>query len=475
MLVLLHRCCAAADSARELLVKPVRMAGAAGGARVLSRVVGLLVRWRKSVALLTLAALVRWSQAFRRGVILLLLRSDAACLAAVRLSRLLLGSVFPAVLVPWWYPQGRHIALDECQVLHNLRYERRLRFGPHARELLDTLHPLAARRGDLPEPGPLDARGVAPLVADMALELLQHAPAWAPAPQFGHEGAPELSAPAVLFGHGGGWVCDGTDVQMQQVTSIARQGYSFFLYNYPLSPEERFPRALVSTLRALSWLKTERGHARVALVGESAGGNLVTMAAALVRNRHLLRELAREVEEPVADWPYPDISCVVAWYSILCSEHWRGAGWLSPGLDKVFEMYRGDALGGRMTLCDLEADLEAYPPTMLVAGLQDPLGLTESSRAAKAMLERKGMPVELHCYDDTHGFVGYPPSFQQAAAGGHDYWRDNARDAMRRTTAFLDRHHKKPAQTSRRRSASAETLQAPPPMDKDDLEDGITF
>jgi hypothetical protein len=62
-------------------------------------------------------------------------------------------------------------------------------------------------------------------------------------------------------------------------------------------------------------------------------------------------------------------------------------------------MYRGDALGGRMTLCDLEADLEAYPPTMLVAGLQDPLGLTE-------WLERKGLPVELHCYDDTHGFVG---------------------------------------------------------------------
>ena len=70
------------------------------------------------------------------------------------------------------------------------------------------------------------------------------------------------------IGHGGGWVCPGTEVHTHQVTPLARAGYKVFAYNYPLAPEDKFPTALVSTLKVLTWLYTEQGVRKVALVGE---------------------------------------------------------------------------------------------------------------------------------------------------------------------------------------------------------------
>ena len=54
--------------------------------------------------------------------------------------------------------------------------------------------------------------------------------------------------PSVLFLHGGGWVAPGTDVQLQQLTPIARSGVDIYLINYPLAPESPFPEAVLSTL-----------------------------------------------------------------------------------------------------------------------------------------------------------------------------------------------------------------------------------
>lgn len=402
---------------------------------------------RKWTSLLAIVALLtRFSQRFRRGVILLLLESELGVRLALQLSRALLGHLFPPLLVHWWFTHPQHIGHDGSQVLHNLEYTRRIRYGSHEREELDIL---------LPKVGPNELEknahspsGILHLGAICAQELGRMA-------VFGHpkivdatqERSVDHSAPAILFGHGGGWVVQGTDVQLQQLTALARQGFAIYAFNYPLAPEDRFPVALVSTLRALSWLKTEKGYERAALLGESAGGNLITMAAAVVCNPPLLKELAECSGEAVDQWVYPEITCVVSWYSILCTQHWRGQGWLSKGLDKVMEMYisESNAFGNRIALCDLENDLENYPPSYFIAGTQDPLGLTESSKAAHSMLGRKNLASTYKEYDDTHGFVGYPVQMQQAVHGGIDkWWKLNARDALSSTSDFFNQHHRRP-------------------------------
>jgi hypothetical protein len=70
----------------------------------------------------------------------------------------------------------------------------------------------------------------------------------------------------------------------------------------------------------------------------------------------------------------------------------------------VFDSYMGPAktFGGRCTLCDLLEDtngstveetsgisFKKYPPTLLIVGDRDPLGLLHSARRARVMLETK--------------------------------------------------------------------------------------
>ncbi len=71
----------------------------------------------------------------------------------------------------------------------------------------------------------------------------------------------------------------GSDVQLQQLTPWARAGHTVLSLNYPLAPWDRFPAALLSTLKAFSFLRSRKGIRHLKVVGESAGANLGSMAA----------------------------------------------------------------------------------------------------------------------------------------------------------------------------------------------------
>jgi acetyl esterase/lipase len=160
----------------------------------------------------------------------------------------------------------------------------------------------------------------------------------------------------------------------------------------------------------------------------------------------LLRRLAIESKVNVDEWVYPRVSCVVSWYSILDEKAWRGGEWLSPGLAAVWDMYLpSGALGelqGRATICQWEEEIHAYPPTLLIVGSYDPLGLRHSSEAALQMLQRRNVPVQLRVFDATHGFVGYPPQMQSALNGGDpSHWLQNCAEATKATVGFLKENH----------------------------------
>mmetsp|Transcript_6942 Transcript_6942/g.10988 ORF Transcript_6942/g.10988 Transcript_6942/m.10988 type:complete len:406 (+) Transcript_6942:20-1237(+) len=393
-------------------------------------------RAERRLLLLLAICLIRFSSRFRRAIVLGILKSDVGCQVVLKISRLLLGKLLPPILVNWWYYWPGHITHDGCQVLHNVDYIRGVRYGRHKREVLDILYPLEGESKQ--DHNAIDPSGVVHLGIQCVKELTV----------FAFRGSPALkhdtlirkaNSPAILFAHGGGWVCEGTDVQVQQLTPLVRSGFSVFTFNYPLAPESRFPVAVVSTLRVLAWLKREKGIDSVACIGESAGGNLITMATAFLHNPQLLKELNAIVEENILDWDYPKITCVVSWYSILCSEHWKGAEWLSPGLERVFDFYKSGLFGNRVTLLDLEDDLDKFPPTLLVSGRTDPLGLLESSKACHRMFVKKDIPSKLCIYNSTHGFVSFPVQIQKAVSGSDAV--QEATQAMEDTLEFLLEHH----------------------------------
>jgi pectinesterase len=96
--------------------------------------------------------------------------------------------------------------------------------------------------------------------------------------------------PAVIFVHGGGWSggdkLGGNDPLF---APLARRGVAWFTINYRLAPKHHYPAPVEDVHTATLWVKA---HARefnvdpnrLALVGESAGGQLVAQAAALAND-----------------------------------------------------------------------------------------------------------------------------------------------------------------------------------------------
>src|SRR5262249_59648974 len=90
-------------------------------------------------------------------------------------------------------------------------------------------------------------------------------------------GAPR---PTVVYFHGGGWVQGDLETHDGLCARLAKHGNVLVVaIDYRLAPEHKFPAAVDDCLAAYRWLKTHgrdvgADTARVAVAGDSAGGNL---------------------------------------------------------------------------------------------------------------------------------------------------------------------------------------------------------
>lgn len=92
----------------------------------------------------------------------------------------------------------------------------------------------------------------------------------------------------IVFYHGGGWVIGGIDESEIIARFLAdKTGAGVVLVDYRLAPEHPFPAPIDDCYDALLWSAKEaaRWQAPVVVAGDSAGGNLATVCAALARDR----------------------------------------------------------------------------------------------------------------------------------------------------------------------------------------------
>ena len=96
---------------------------------------------------------------------------------------------------------------------------------------------------------------------------------------------PGVILPLTVFFHGGGWVHGTLETHDRLAAALAREaGCAVLSVAYRLAPEHPFPAAYDDALAAIHWavgVAADLGvdPARIALAGDSAGGNLAAAAA----------------------------------------------------------------------------------------------------------------------------------------------------------------------------------------------------
>ena len=285
---------------------------------------------------------------------------------------------------------------------------------------------------------------------------------------------PDPAVPPVLYAHGGGFVAVSSRLLIPSVTPLARAGCVVFSMDYPLAPEHPWPAAALSTLRAMRYVRKRTKADRIALVGDSAGGNLIAYAAALLTDRAMLAQLAAHTGEKLLEWDLPAVSSVCSVYGFLDGESWRTT-YLTSGLDYCWRSYfpSHKESGGEQRLTGEEArrtlkkgsgrgerhltgeetghthmestthlpplarhllefepsQLDGFPPTLLIAATGDPL--MESTLRASVFLRAAGVAVNVERFDAPHGFLGIPPQWSFGA------WKYTSAPAMETIVRFL--------------------------------------
>lgn len=225
-------------------------------------------------------------------------------------------------------------------------------------------------------------------------------------------------APAVVYFHGGGWVLGSPDTHDYGCGALARDaGCVVYSVDYRLAPEHPYPAALHDCCDAFDAV-VEAADAldldpeRVAVAGDSAGGNL---AAALALHRRdadgTTRPCAQLLIYPAVDLARERASAELFADGFLLT---RAAMryFISAYVPEADE--RHDPLVSPLRA----SSHENLPPAHVVIAGYDPL--RDEGREYADLLHRAGVDVELELYPSTfHGFWGMPglDVFNQALAG----------------------------------------------------------
>mmetsp|Transcript_131161 Transcript_131161/g.339678 ORF Transcript_131161/g.339678 Transcript_131161/m.339678 type:complete len:417 (+) Transcript_131161:25-1275(+) len=262
------------------------------------------------------------------------------------------------------------------------------------------------------------------------LDIVQPAEATSPRPSLT---SPKELVP-IVYVHGGAFLAASSELMLSGISFLGRAGHTVYSLDYPLAPQHRYPTALVSVLRGLAFVRQAYGVERCAIMGDSAGGNLVTMAAAMMSNPKLLRQLQESTGEPLLEMKFPVLEQLLCLYGILDTESsLQEAPWLVDiALRFIYDSYapRGEAKTTPFCICDLADDIDHYPPTLLVAGEKDPI--FRSSTRARDVLHARGVDVTYRAYPSTHAFLGFPRTWPLPRQ-----YQQSSVDAMHAILAYL--------------------------------------
>jgi len=210
--------------------------------------------------------------------------------------------------------------------------------------------------------------------------------------------------PALVYFHGGGFVIGNIDTHDALCRAIAKESDSIVIsVEYRLAPEHKFPAAVEDAHAATVWAAANAQRLgidarRLAVGGDSAGGNLATVVALRCRDNS-----GPALAGQVMIYPVTDAS------SLQSQSHreW-GEGYLltTAGLKWLYGHYVAspELLFHPEVSPLLAKNLRGLPPALIIVAEFDPL--RDEGEAYAKRLRRAGVPVALTTYPGMiHGFV----------------------------------------------------------------------
>jgi acetyl esterase len=221
----------------------------------------------------------------------------------------------------------------------------------------------------------------------------------------GSAGAQPL--PVVVYLHGGGWVL-GSPTRYDALCGFVADAVGALVVSvgYRLAPEHPAPQGVLDTVDAVRWVGAHAAElggdgARVALCGDSAGGNLSAVAALVVRDEGGPRiahqallypgtdaTLSQPSVDELADAPMLTRADIVGYLG-----HYLGGSGLDVRDPLVSPLFAEDLTG--------------LPPALVQTADLDPL--RDEGQAYAARLAGAGVPVRATNYAGApHGFMSIP-------------------------------------------------------------------
>lgn len=207
--------------------------------------------------------------------------------------------------------------------------------------------------------------------------------------------------PAMVWFHGGGWVVGSVDENDATCRALCNAvGMVVVSVAYRLAPEHRYPAAVEDAYAALTWVATNAPEigvdGRIAVGGESAGGNLAAVVSLMSRDHDGPRISLQLLAAPVMAPPSDRKSYV---------DYGEGHFLSREGMEWFFRQYPRDE--GDLDdpyLAPLAAGhLRGLPPALVMTAECDPLR-DEGEEYAHRLLDA-GVPVTLLRYEgQIHGF-----------------------------------------------------------------------
>ena len=255
------------------------------------------------------------------------------------------------------------------------------------------------------DPSVVIASAVAPTRDGASLPLRVYRP--------GHGDAP---MPVVVFFHGGGWV-QGNVVNYDPICTSLAAGLGALVVSvdYRMAPEHAAPTAAYDCIDVTDWLTRRAGDfggdpRRLAVAGDSAGGNLAAVVTMAFRDQDRDEIRAQALIYPATDMTMSSPSI---------DEH-ANAPILTKANMLAFRAHYLGSAPGALTDRDplvspLFGRLDSLPPALIQTADLDPL--RDDGIRYAAALESAGVTVRLTNYlGAPHGFTSFPGVYRSGAA-----------------------------------------------------------